>query len=368
MGRKNLIVAAIAGSVALLPSPGLADTRAGVEAWTNGDFAGAVRLWEAEAARGDADAFFNLGQAYRLGKGVKQDLARAEQLFTKASAQGHPQASDNLGVLLFQRGERARALPYLRAAADRGDPRAQYLLGLAHYNADLVPLDLVRAYALVSLAQQQGLEQAVPALAQMDQTIPLEQRRQAAALAIELASEAEATRARQLAAADLGRQLPAGSPAAVGVTTSAPRLPSRAPIIAASESSVETARRVAGSDSPAIAGADYARPANAALPPLQRPAPAASIAKPRPAPAPPPSSAAAGSWRIQLGAFGLAANADTLWGKLRGRPELAGHPRLNVNAGGVTKLQAGGFATQQDAQAACAKLSAAGFGCLAVKG
>lgn len=364
MGRKNLIAAAIACLVAILSSPGRADTRAGVEAWTGGDFAGAVRLWEAEAARGDADAFFNLGQAYRLGKGVKQDLAKAEQLFARASAQGHPQASDNFGVLLFQRGERARALPYLRAAADRGDPRAQYLLGLAHYNADLVPLDLVRAYALVSLAQQQGLEQAAPALAQMDQAIPLEQRQQAAALAIELASQAETTRARQLAAADLGRQLPAGNPAAVGVTTSAPRLPSRAPIIAAPENSIEAARRVAGSDSPATAGADYARPATAALPP----APAAAVAKPRPAMTPAPSPAAAGLWRIQLGAFGLAANADALWSKVRGRPELTGHPRLNVKAGSVTKLQAGGFATQLDAQAACAKLSAAGFGCLAVKG
>lgn len=377
MGRKNLIAAAIACSAAILSSAAMADTKAGVEAWTGGDFAGAIRLWEVEAAKGDADAYFNLGQAYRLGKGVTQDLAKAEKLFGQAAAQGHPQASDNYGLLLFQRGERAKALPYLKAAADRGDPRAQYLLGVSHFNGELVPQHMVRAYALVSLALQQGLVQAAPALAQMDEAIPIEQRQQAAALAIELASQAEATRARQLAAADLGRQLPVGSPASVGVVGTGPRMPSRAPVIMVAENSVETARRVAGSDSPATAGADYARPAAAPLPPAPRPAPAVAIAKPKPAPdlpKPPapaaasPAAAASGPWRIQLGAFGVAANADAMWAKLRSRPELAGHTRLNVKAGAVTKLQAGGYATQQAAQSACAKLSAAGFTCLAVKG
>jgi hypothetical protein len=34
----------------------------------------------------------------------------------------------------------------------------------------------------------------------------------------------------------------------------------------------------------------------------------------------------------------------------------------------VTKLQAGGYASQAAAQAACSRLSAAGFACLAVTG
>ena len=380
MGRKNLVGLAIACSAVILASPAWADTKAGVEAWTSGDYAGAVRIWQEGAAKGDADAYFNLGQAYRLGKGVAQDLAKAEQLFGKAAAQGHPQASDNYGLLLFQRGERSTALPYLRAAADRGDPRAQYLLGVSHFNGDLVAKDWVRAYALVSLAHQQGLVQASPALAQMDATIPMEQRQKAIALSVELAAEAEATRARQLAAADLGSQLPAGSPAAVGVPEASPRVPPRAPVINVATNSIDTARKVAGSDSPATAGADYARPA--VTPPaaaLRPPAPAA-IAKPRPAPAqasapapataPPATNAApaSGPWRIQLGAFGVAANADAMWNKVKARAELAGHPRLNVKAGSVIKLQAGGFASQQAAQTACARLSAAGFTCLAVKG
>lgn len=85
-------------------------------------------------------------------------------------------------------------------------------------------------------------------------------------------------------------------------------------------------------------------------------------------PAPAPAAAASGgAWRVQLGAFGVASNADALWARLRGLPELAGHPRLNVRAGAVTKLQAGGFASEAAARAACSRISASGQTCIAVK-
>jgi uncharacterized protein len=378
MGRKNLIAAGLAAAGAILSIPALADTKAGVEAWTRGDYAAAVGLWEAEAAKGDAHALFNLGQAHRLGKGVPQDLAKAEMLFGQAAALGHEQASDNYGLLLFQRGEQLRALPYIRAAADRGDPRAQYQVGIAHFNGVVVPKDWVRAYALVSLAQQQGLAQAVPTLAQMDQHVPKEQRQQAVALAAELASQAEATRARQLAA-DPGSQVPSGNPAPGEVGSPPPLVPPRAPTVASAGDAVADARRVAGNDSAATAGADYARPVidaprptpPAAARPVAAAPPRVAVTPPpaaRPAAAPSPDPAATGPWRIQLGAFGVAANADAMWARVKARPELAGHPRLNVKAGAVVKLQAGGFASQAAAQAACAKLQAVGYTCLAVKG
>jgi len=41
-------------------------------------------------------------------------------------------------LMLFQDGRREEALPYVQAASTRGDPRAQYLLGVAHFNGDLV--------------------------------------------------------------------------------------------------------------------------------------------------------------------------------------------------------------------------------------
>lgn len=373
MGRKLLIGTAILAAAVIPVGIAKADTKAGVEAWTRGDYPGAVREWQAQAAKGDADATFNLGQAYKLGKGVPQDLAKAEELFGQAAAMGHIQASDNYGLLLFQRGDRQKALPFIRAASDRGDPRAQYLLGLAHFNGDLVTKDWVRAYALVSLAQQQGLPQATPALTQMDQYVPMEQRQQAVQLATELQSQADATRARQLAAVDLGASASA-APSPVQA------VPLRAPTTTSAQDTVNSARRVAGTDSPATAGADYARPAlatpaprpvtrppqvAAATPPPPQPAPRTSVAA-SPAPAP-TAPVASGPWRVQLGAFGVSANADAMWNRVRGRPELAGHGRIDQRAGAVTKLQAGGFASEAAARSACGRLVAAGFTCIAVR-
>lgn len=365
MGRKTLITAIAAACGAILSAPAQADTKAGVDAWTRGDFPTAVREWQASVAKGDADAMFNLGQAYKLGKGVPQDLTKAEELFGRAAALGHLQASDNYGLLLFQRGEKVRALPFIRAAADRGDPRAQYLLGIAHFNGDLVPKDWPRAYALLSLARQQGLPQAGPALQQMDEYIPLDQRQQGVAMAGELQSQADATRARQMASVDLGTQVPSGATPA----------PVRGPTVASASDAVGAAGRVSGTDSPATAGADYTR---RTPPPAPSPAPVkvhntippavAASAPPATRPAPAPAPTATGKWRIQLGAFGQLSNADALWSRVKSRPELAGHARLNVKAGAVTKLQAGGYASQASAQAACSKLKAAGFECVAISG
>jgi TPR repeat protein len=100
-----MLLAAVAGA------PALADVKSGVEAWSRGDYTAAVREWEGLAAAGDPDAMFNLGQAYRLGRGVATDLARAEALYAAAAAKGHLQAADTYGLMLFQDGRREAALP-----------------------------------------------------------------------------------------------------------------------------------------------------------------------------------------------------------------------------------------------------------------
>lgn len=388
MNRAGFHAAIAAAACAGMAAPALADVKAGVDAWSRGDYTGAVKEWQGPADKGDSDALFNLGQAYKLGRGVKPDLAKAEDLFSRAAQRGHPQAADNYGLLLFQRGEHARAMPYISAAAERGDARAQYLLGIAHFNGDTVAKDWVRAYALVSLAQQAGLSQATAALAQMDQYIPIEQRQQSVSLASQLASEAQAVRARQMAAVDLGVADPGARPAPVLSDASVPmgKPATREPFLTP-EQAVAAASRAAGTDTPRTAGADYARPKAPVVSTIlnERPQPArtstpatsapATPAAPKPVPtpkppqpAPPPAPATAGgAWRIQLGAFGVPGNADALWNRVKARPEIAGHPRINAPAGRLTKLQAGGFASQGEAQAACSRLSAAGFTCMPVR-
>ncbi|WP_072673182.1 SPOR domain-containing protein [Erythrobacter sanguineus] len=330
-GKIAATTTGLAGTLAamlLAASPVLADVKTGVDAWSQGDFTRAVAEWEAPAAAGDADALFNLAQAYRLGRGVPADTARARALYQEAASLGHVKASDNYGLMLFQEGEQEKAMPLVRSASERGDPRAQYVMALSHFNADFAPRDWVRAYALMTLAQGQGLPQAQDALAQMDVYIPLVQRQQAQSLARQLEAEAGARRAAEMTAADLGTDNPV-APAPVPAPVRA-----RAPVPA-----------------PAPAPAPVAVPV---------PAPVTVAAAPASAPATRP----AGNWRVQLGAFGVAGNADRLWNQLSGNPALAGTMKTLIPSGKVTRLLATGFASKAAAAQACASLKRQGQACL----
>lgn len=305
--------------LALLAGPALADVKAGVDAWSAGDYTRAVVEWQGPAAEGDADALFNLAQAYRLGRGVEPDNIRARRLYEEAARLGHVKAADNFGLMLFQEGEQDKAMPLVRAASDRGDPRAQYVLGLSHFNADYAPRDWVRAYALMTLANGAGLPQARDALAQMDKFVPNAQRSQAQSLARELEAEAKAQRSTELAAAEL----------------------SAAPAVAARPAIVTTSTAAA----PVLA-------------PVPSPAPVTVAAAPAPAPR------VAGKWRIQLGAFGVAANADRMWNQLAGNPVLSGTRKTLLPSGKLTRLLATGFASEAEATRACAAIKREGQACL----
>ena len=162
----------------LLAAPASAQSvRDGIEAWQKGDHAGAIAAWTPLAAAGDGDAAFNLGQAYRLGKGVPVNLPRAQQYLEQAARRGHVDAATTLGILLFQNNDRAAAIRWLRQAAEAGEPRAMLLYGTALYNGDGVAADPITAYAYVSRAAAQGLDVARAALADLDRSMPLEQRR-----------------------------------------------------------------------------------------------------------------------------------------------------------------------------------------------
>lgn len=364
-GLKHAAIWSI--GMALVATPALADVKAGVDAWSRGEHGLAVKEWLGPAAKGDADAQFNMGQAFKLGKGVPQDMKRAEAWFRKAAEHGHIKAADTLGLLLFQDGRKAEAVPFLQASVDRGDPRAQYIMGIAHFNGDIVGKDWVRAYALMSRASAAGLEQATRGLATMDAAVPLEQRQLGISLAGELEQKVQANRSQQFAAADLGVRTAATAPlriTQVGTALERTELPPSA------------TPAQAAAPGPVTAGADFANPVVMAPPKriAAMPKPAkviepAATAKPvvKAQPSPKPAPAAKGNWRVQLGAFGVKGNADGLWAKVRNRPELAGHGRIDLASGGVTRLLAGGFGGQAEANKACAALKSGGFTCLVIK-
>lgn len=159
--------------------------KAGIDAWQTGDYSRAISIWRPLAESGDADAAFNLGQAYRLGRGVELDLGTAQNWLETAARKGHTDAQTTLGLLLFQNGNRTGGLRWLRQAAEAGEPRAMLMYGTALFNGDGVPQDPVLAYAFVSRASAQGLAPAKSTLEQMNQVLTVDQRKKGLAIAMQ---------------------------------------------------------------------------------------------------------------------------------------------------------------------------------------
>jgi cell division septation protein DedD len=296
MSCKHL-VAAIA--IALVSAPLSAQTvKDGITAWQKADYASAVAIWRPLATRGDADAEFNLGQAYRLGRGVPLNLAMAKSWFEKAANAGHLDAETTLGLLLFQNGDHVEGLKWLRRAAEQDEPRALLVYGTAVYNGDGVPQDRVLGYAYVSRAAEQGLAPAKDTLAQLDSLMP----------------EADKRRALMLAEAK--------------------------------------------AKPPAAAAAKPVKVAQGKPTPLKKQAPIPrKVAEERK----PVSTPARGDWRIQLGAFSQRSSAEAMYRRVSGKAALAGRSAIYVPVGSMTRLQVGPFESRAAAAAACGAVATACF-------
>lgn len=302
MSAKHLVAAAC---IALLSAPICAQSvKAGIEAWQRSDYADAVAIWRPLAEKGDADAQFNLGQAYRLGRGVPLNLGEAQSWFERAANNGHVDAETTLGLLLFQNGDRATGLTWLRRAAEQGDPRAMLVYGTALYNGDAVTQDRLLGYSFISRAAAAGLPPAKDTLAQVDQ----------------LMTPADREKALKLASS-----IPSGSP--VEASPDKPKIERPKPKKPKAEKSQTVeARR--------------------------------SVAKPATKPF---IGAKSGRWRIQLGAFSERASAEALYRRLSAKAALAGREPIYIPAGPITRLQVGPFTSRETAEAACRSLGSACF-------
>jgi TPR repeat protein len=211
----------------LWAAPASAQTvKAGIEAWQSADYARAVAIWRPLAEKGDADAQFNLGQAYRLGRGVKIDLGSAQTWLERAAAQGHVDAQTTLGLLLFGNGNQAKGARWLKQAAEKGDPRAMLIFGTALFNGDGVPQDRVLGYAFVSRASAQGLAPAKATLTQMDQVMRLADRKKGLAIAMQKAKTQAKTKA---ASTRVGKAASKTLPAKQAAAPPAPKQPATSP-------------------------------------------------------------------------------------------------------------------------------------------
>lgn len=336
-----------------LAQPALATVKDGVDAWTNGDYTTAVGEWKQPAEAGDADAQFNMGQAYKLGRGVEMDLNKALDWFGKAARQGHVKAEDNYGLVLFQLNRRPEAMPYIQRSVERGEPRAQYILGTALFNGQLVEKDWVRAYALMTRASDAGIPAATRSLAQMEGYIPADQQQQGKTMAAALAKKENAAREQQLA----------GFP-----VSTAPQKPVAQPVELPPSSASPSAEAEAGA---ASAGTTYPAPSEAQEPVqvTTRPEPRVTTPKPQPvATMPPPSrpsAPASGDWRIQLIAAGSQAEAEQYADRAEAKAPFLRELQyyLDFSAKPYVRLQAGPFATKSEADKMCVRVKSAGLDC-----
>jgi cell division septation protein DedD len=325
------LAAALAGLAGAVPAA--ADVKAGVDAWSRGEYRKAVDIWRVDANAGDADAQFNMGQAYRLGRGVPVDLPMAEGWFRKAALQGHIEAITNYGLTLFDEGKRGEAVPWLEKSVGRGEPRAQMVLGTMLFNGDGVPKDWPRAYALLVRSSASGLPRAAQVQAQMDAYIPLAQRQQGLVLA------------RQYEAAAARPELP---PEIAGTGTSGGMRGTELPPSSYDQNAGQQ---------PAIVPTRPSRPGPVVtqVPPPTRPAP------PITTPDRPPVAVAArgGGWKLQLGAYRDESNAHNLWRKIESRGVVPGLQGSFPKRGPLTLLLAGPLASGADAARACGAIKAA---------
>ncbi len=387
--------------------PAAASVSTGVQKWNARDWSGAVEEWVTPAARGDADALFNLGQAYKLGRGVAPDLAVAQDYYRRAAAKGHVGAAANLGISLYQDGRKTEALGHLREAADKGDSRAAYVIGVATFNGDGAPRNQTLGYAYMLRAREGGLAQAEAQAARMATILSAAERSRGEAAAAALAAgepvpvELTNPGARppapletaSAASEDEAEAEPAARPASPAPRSSAPQSAARnspAPAGATASSPAPTgalARTTAVAatgkppkpDAKAVkAGAANnatAVKAGAAKNATAVKAGAAKDAKAAKAGAAKDEAAAkqageAEGWRVQLGAFANEAAARTAWATLVSQSAtiLEGTRPVYSPRGRLVRLQLGPYSSRASARELCAKLSAAGRPCFVTEG
>ena len=165
--------------------------KAGIEAWQRADYAGAVAIWRPLAEKGDADAAFNLGQAYRLGRGVPTNLAAAQTWFERAARQGPCRCPDHARPAAVPERQPGRR-PAL-AQGGRRAGRAARAAGLRHRAVQRrrrARRTRSSAMPMSAAPRRRAWRRPRTTLAQLDQLMPLEQRKKGVALAMAKAKAA----------------------------------------------------------------------------------------------------------------------------------------------------------------------------------
>jgi TPR repeat protein len=127
--------------------------------------------YEAQGAKGDAEAQFRAGRLHELGVDTPADPQAARRWYERAAKQGHPQAAYRLALMLQNgRGgprDMTRAAEFYAIAAQQGVVQAEYNLGVLKQLGIGVVQDREGAVRLYRRAAKQGYAPAALALAQL---------------------------------------------------------------------------------------------------------------------------------------------------------------------------------------------------------
>ncbi len=349
--RRTTFALAASMIALVLPSAhSFADVDTGVKKYQSGDFKGAVSEWAPLATKGDANAAFNLGQAYRLGRGVAQDVGKAVTFYEQAAKNGHVAAQGNLGTLLYFSASpvqnRKKAVEWWHTAAQNGDARAQYMLGVLYFNGDDVEKDWSKAYAYTSLAKDAGLKEADSSFVEMSRHMtPADIEKGDSQKSKLISTRTAMTGTTPPALEDSGKSKPA-----VAWNTAATAAPQGT--MPATDAQVASVALPTSTPAPTNLPTVF----TGATTPAAEPAPAAA--------APTPSAPLSG-WRVQLGAFGTQSAAESAWSLLQRKASgtLASSAPSFEPAGAATRLLVAGFDSRRAADGLCGKLKSQGVSC-----
>ena len=152
-------------------------------ATTDAQTADAIQSLQESALLGYPPAQLQLGEFYKTGQGVEQDLGQARVWFRRSANGGNVLAMHRIGVMTA-RGDGGpadsnEAIGWFELAANRGLVDSQYNLGAIYHPSDDTPAsyqDGGRAYYWYSLAAQNGDTQAGELAAGLGASLTADQR------------------------------------------------------------------------------------------------------------------------------------------------------------------------------------------------
>ena len=159
------------------------------EALAAKDYAAASKEFESLAAKGDANAQFQLGEMYNNGIGLPIDEKMAVSWYLKSAEQGYADAQAMLGIM-YENGagvtlDYKKAASWYRKAAEQGQPMAQSLLGSLYVEGHGVSASLVEALKWYTLAASTGYKVGQENVSEIEPKMTKAQIKQARALVLQ---------------------------------------------------------------------------------------------------------------------------------------------------------------------------------------